>query len=747
MDLFKSTFFRMSEAPPPAIHHPSRERPSPIDIPEILERVFYFTDDFTLRRTAVLVCRQWFDMNINRFSRTVYYKNDMGREQLGLVVSRLIGATRLHCYLTVDDMSRDTRNPFRLNIRNVIVNSQLGYQTLLEKRNQTATHKHKPAIHSFSPLREMVLDIVHYIGGSLDMFPFPETLTNVTLHIHSSDGGSINIGRILRQCPLLESLSIEIRMRDHNCLTWDEPMTLQRDLALRSFTVNHITLQHTKLLHILSSAPRLKVLKLIGMISSGLDLTLLCSHIKMLSLDLETFHFSTYDKTLTQDLQQQALEIYPVTAEWNLWASDMSPLLLKQLEVHTPCLTTLELHWQRKGNITEYERCRRSVEIITASRLHFVYLCNSPFAANLRSLKTGVFYLDMDVFGRGQPFDTSFSPAPQAPSTSPGIWRCRNLRVLHINLRDPMSSMKRRVQSRIVFGYIARVAPYLEDLEIYFPYFIVNRAPDHIYAAKLCMQLKGRFCLLGRLRYLQRLRVYALGGGITGLCQEMDLNGIVPSGRSDKFKELRQQEIASWQSLRLVEDQCNKAQQQQEDGDGSGDKDGSLDAEVRDQFRNLGLLMDVEEAINEIDGGSLVPFPSLTGLSFVYPILQGPEKALNQLFPKPKLGAVFEETETKNNNNNGTIKNHNNGTTTKNGNKEIATTIAFTIANTLTTNTNTHTADTTTVTHSALQQVNTRNPSPTTDRTTAAYSHPTAQPVNSPSPQPPRTPLPDILLP
>lgn len=495
----------------------------------------------------------------------------------------------------------------------------------------------------------MVIDIANYINGSFDTFPLPETLTNVTLHIHSSGDASFNFSRILRQCPLLETLSIETIMRDHIYLTWDEPMTPHRDFALRSLTLNQVILQHTELKRILSSAPRLKVLKLIGMTSSGLDLTLLCSHIKTLSLDLETFHFSAYDKILTEDLQQQTLEICPVTSEWNLWASDMSPLLLKKLEVHTPCLTTLELHWQRKGNVTAFEGYRD--DIVTASRLLFEYLCNSPSATNLRSLKTGVLYRNMDVFGRGQSFDTSYSPALQAPSTSsgPGIWRCRNLRVLHINLRDPMSSMKRRIQSRIVFGYIARVAPHLEDLEIYFPYFIVNKAPEHIYAARLCMQLEGGFCLLGRLRCLRRLKVYAAGGGITKLCREMDLNWIVPYGRSDKFKELRQQTIASWQSLRLVEDQCEKArQQQQDDGDGSGDNRCSLDAEVRGQFRNLGLLLDIEETINEIDGGSLVPFPSLTGLSFIHPILLRPEKALNSCSQSPSVDWAFGNYSNKN---------------------------------------------------------------------------------------------------
>lgn len=133
----------------------------------------------------------------------------------------------------------DVKNPFKSNIRDVIVDSQVEYRKQLETRNQTATHKHKPAFHSFSPLREMDIEIVQYISGSFDTFPCPETLANVTLHIHSSRNASFNFNRILRRCPLLEMLSIETIRCDYNCLRWeDEPMTPHRDLALRSLTLN-----------------------------------------------------------------------------------------------------------------------------------------------------------------------------------------------------------------------------------------------------------------------------------------------------------------------------------------------------------------------------------------------------------------------------------------------------------------------------------------------------------------------------
>ncbi|KAG0292010.1 hypothetical protein BGZ96_004635 [Linnemannia gamsii] len=562
MDLFWNTFWRMPEQPSPAIQ-PRKKTSQVFDIPEILERIFYFTDEFTLRRAAVLVCREWFYMNVNLFPRTVYYENGMKKKQPELLVSRLTGAARLCCDLTVHASVLDLRDPFESNIMNVIVNSQEEYRKQLEKRSQSETHK--PTIHSLSPLEDMTINVRHYIDRSLDTFPFPKTLTSIALYLQSkSSSADFNISRIVCNCPLLEELSVETLLQERITLTWDEPMTLHEDLALRSLTLNHISMSHAGLEHILSLTPK-----------------------------------------------------------------------LKELEGRMPYLTTLELHWQRKGTLETSGSFTDTV--LTACRLLFEYLCNSQYAVNLRVLKTGVFHHDMDLYGRGLPLDSSDitdnNSAPlQELWTPPGVWRCRNLRVLHINLQDPTSSMKRSAHSRIVFGYISRVAPQLEELEIVHPYIAVLKAPDHLYASKLCMQLEGGFCLLGRLRFLQRLTVYSPGGGILGLCKKKDLSWMVPSGQSDEFKEMRRQEIASWQSLRLVEDQCLLAQPQ--DGDISGDG-ASLDAEL---FRYLGLLRDVEEVINAIDAGSLVPFPSLVGVSFMTQALQGPQKKLERLFGKPKRG-------------------------------------------------------------------------------------------------------------
>jgi hypothetical protein len=49
----------------PKLH--ALSRPSPFDIPEVLVQVFAYLDENTLRKSAILVCRLWLKMNMDRF--------------------------------------------------------------------------------------------------------------------------------------------------------------------------------------------------------------------------------------------------------------------------------------------------------------------------------------------------------------------------------------------------------------------------------------------------------------------------------------------------------------------------------------------------------------------------------------------------------------------------------------------------------------------------------------------------------
>ncbi|KAF9545733.1 hypothetical protein EC957_010596 [Mortierella hygrophila] len=565
----------------------------------------------------------------------------MGQETPELAVARLTGASRLYCYLTGNDVVRDRRDPSRPNFRNIISISQEEYRKQSKKRSQTPANKLKPTIYTFSPLREMVIDIRSYLSDPFDAFPYPQTLTKIALHIRSSGSQHLNFSWILSRCSLLEVLIVEAQHTDRLCLLWDEPTAPQESLALRSLTLNHTIIDQARLEYLLTSSPHLKALKLISMAGSRLHLPTLFRCIKTLPIELETFHISVHELPWPRGIQQQVFELYPVTSEWNLWAAHMSPSLLKELEVHTPSLTTLELYWRRKGGRVNDEKSPD--EIIIASRLLFGFLCDSSHAVHLTTLKAGIFHQDMDLYRRGRYSNRNkqavdvLPPALQGSPTCSGIWRCRDLRVLHINLRDPTASLKRRRQSRIVYGYISKVVPHLEELEIFYPYY---NAPEASFISgclntyRIPMVLEGGFCLLGRLRHLRRLSVISAEGKTTVSCGKVDLNWMVPTGRGDDFKEKTQLEVESWQQQQLVEEEGFRAQdqEQQDNGHVTGNNGDPFDNELRDQFRSLGLLREVAEMITKIGAGSLVPFPFLTGLSFGHPMLQAPEKVLREIF-------------------------------------------------------------------------------------------------------------------
>lgn len=88
-----------------------------------------------------------------------------------------------------------------------------------------------------------------------------------------------------------------------------------------------------------------------------------------------------------------------------------------------------------------------------------------------------------------------------------------------------------------------------------------------------------------------------------------DLTWILPSGRKEKYKRTRQNEMATWQDM-----------------SGQGDLLEAIRpsssllptttltevyAVIWSQLRYLGLLLDVEEMVKEVDSGDYEPFSSL----------------------------------------------------------------------------------------------------------------------------------------
>ncbi|KAG0063015.1 hypothetical protein BGZ89_010224 [Linnemannia elongata] len=492
-------------------------------------------------------------------------------------------------------------------------------------------------LYNFGPLKELniIMDMSYSQYAAIG-FPYPNTLTKIVMTILVPDQGHFRAGLdglLWNRCPLLEVY--EVHGTPTVELTWTPPITtnqehekMQRPLALQSLILNNTIFDQDSLENLLSFTPRLKVLKLIP-----------CPR-EMPSQDTTGSDFFA-------------------TSKWNLWALDTSPSLLKDLELRTSInsLTTLELFSkaQRPG-----VSCLLS-ELRGAPFFLHQILTTSDKLTHLRTLKTIVRLEDWDIHRRGGYFllddpritlnnkgkngnspriygnDNIAMYAATAAATlyaseptraEPVIWRCRGLQTLHVEVHAPNKVMSRSpVQSRIIFGYISRVFPKLEELRVRTPHFCQTTNKIHeIKCPRIRLELEGGLCLLSRLKHLQRLdaRPGNHASWILDNVREVDLDWMIPSGHTFKARRARQKEVKQWQQR--CDQQKKLAAEQSPQKKAIGDV--SAVTEVLGQLRNLGLLKDVKEMVKEMESMSVPSLQSLEGLSLRHSYFVWPENEI-----------------------------------------------------------------------------------------------------------------------
>ncbi|KAG0246551.1 hypothetical protein BGX31_001003 [Mortierella sp. GBA43] len=151
------------------------------------------------------------------------------------------------------------------------------------------------------------------------------------------------------------------------------------------------------------------------------------------------------------------------------------------------------------------------------------FLCNSPHLQHLMALNFAIHIESLDVNGvMKEPSDhrgfqkntpttqhnTQLTPSlialnslhPQNPLSSPtgavtinnhSVWACRRLRTLHIGFEACEEDSDKSREDLIVFGYLGRICPDLENL--------------HIRRRSMDLRRYGGLCLLSRLRRLEKL--------------------------------------------------------------------------------------------------------------------------------------------------------------------------------------------------------------------------------------------------
>ncbi|KAG9072902.1 hypothetical protein KI688_000683 [Linnemannia hyalina] len=635
---------------------------------DILIIIFSYLSDDTLRQSVAPVSRLWLHTVQNVMVREVVWYSEWSPNRLSVALATLPGAGRFICH------NQFTNHPAELLLLDALRQLEVDYQQQLNGCNNNNNQEQgqqdvsrSPAggttcqffFHKSVPLQHLDLVTTKLSGTTFDQFPFPTSLTTINLTFCRGHWSAFSLTRILALCPLLESFHAKCRANIHlkitlepleqqqssNTTTFGQHQQQQEDkqeLALRSLILEGLDLDLAKLMILLTTTPHLKELKLIDMEPRWPRIwTDLLNYLPTLPYRLESTHFSHKNRSLSSSEMEAMLAVQAISSEWSLWGLNVQPSLLQSLESTTNVVTKLELHCSHHGSRWH------QLELQSVPTLIHKYLCNSPHLVHLRVIRSAFLIKDMDLFGRrtfgslcfhsSNPCNSNIVPDPAESSRKLEVWQCRNLKTLQfeINAHLDVIPMTDPVQSRIIFGYISRVCPNLEDLFITCPSVCVD-ASRRSYIPSLSLKLYGGICLLSRLRSLKRLRIedYYLCQGPN--CEVYEMNWIVPSGRDSWSRKKRQEEMSEWSSKETEETRL-ETERKAKGGlkkltPASKAKE---DVRLAKELQNLGLIVDVRNMVKEMDGYfSVACFPELERLSFEYPIDHRPRNELHRLFPK-----------------------------------------------------------------------------------------------------------------
>ncbi|KAG0293782.1 hypothetical protein BGZ96_002300 [Linnemannia gamsii] len=643
-------------------------RISPVEIPELLEIIFSYIDNYTLRMCVVGVCRQWFLMNRQRVVREVIWDNGADPKRQEVIMSRLLGAGRLWWYSRRHStMVRAGADRWEALVKALKKNYErdmaIRQQHILERQRQPENiqmlMKMRPLL--YSSLQDLeLIDHTHICTKLYEILPYLATLTRLRLQV--ADHGTIKLDKVFQACPFLESFEADAKNYVEFPTPWitnDRPQDQQhqqqkRDtphpspplspqqqqkqqlfrqpMHLKSLVLRNGHFAQSDLESLLALTPRLQKLNLISLRSgvwieedetdlahiSASTMACLESH----GITLRSFHFSLAYTSKAWS-QCAMFLVCPKSTEWTFSTQDLLPIMVQRLQDTINVVTRLEIHHQDRA------------KLMPDSGLHR-YLCESPHLLHLKAPYAAYLLEHMDVHSRA-----NLSLSVRGPGTGAGtgvgggttglkpsgkVWACRNLQSLHLGIhvqRDFPHETK--VHSRIVYGYLSIICPKIRDLRID-PYYQAVLLPRPI----LFMDLDAGLCLLSRLRYLETLLIGS--AGMTTTSGSRDLTWMVATGWTAEARKERKKTLSGWEKMLLEETrQWSAATLRTLEGP-------YVDADLIESLQNLGLLEDVKNTLDkmgeDVDKGRYC-WPLLQRLSINRPIELGraPEAELGRLFP------------------------------------------------------------------------------------------------------------------
>ena len=658
--------FKTKRAPPVQGQQQRERPPSPLHLPEILERIVSFIDTPTDNLAVLQVCRDWHRMFHHLFVREVVVDYGL-KQQRGILSSfsskastaaleNLPTAGRLRWY---DGFGRyyglyDV-DPHQERRWQALVHALQRSHELYQKRQKQPSNR-QLLLKDGSPLRHLEISGGQGLRDGFPMLlPFLESLTRLCLQWGGPDA-SISMSDVFRSSPLLETVSLTAR--GFVLVTGLESIPARTPLRLRSLSLRRADLLQWHLENLLSATPKLEVLRLIDMrtnntASTQYSLSRLVQSLQDRSIRLSTFHVhptAFHDGVLDLELSDVMYELDPTLTGWSFWGGDLTDKILSSLRNLHNVVTTLELH---------------DIDVSATGpncRLH-QYLCESPHLLHLRAPRTAIMVEALDVHARSYIIQKGYMEVDEKDKDKVNsyrewnqfrtacnhgqtqVWICRKLRTLHCSIYSRTEpEFKSPARSRIVFGYLSRICPNLQDLQISMP--TQQSVNGTIVYPKLDLRLEGGLCLLTRMKHLWILRLESRERKTS--CRPKDLGWILSGESQKEMKESKQQwalrsaTVEGWTDWLKDEETDDNHWRNAFTTVRWESKDSPVDIDepwLKEDLKTMGLLLDVKLLLDEMDcpndGVEYRCWPELRHISLNSPdeSILSPEKEFRRLFP------------------------------------------------------------------------------------------------------------------
>ncbi|KAF9927755.1 hypothetical protein FBU30_002872 [Linnemannia zychae] len=520
--------------------HLSKFQISPLTVPEILEHILSYVDTSTVIKSVPLVCRLWLLVGRNRANRVFEWSVFMLDPSNDRILSRLNKADIFCCRL-----SRSRGAPYELTnlweaikknfaIQSGTVDDTFFDSTSIDATITTPTKGDDASNVNSSGIQQLILDgpipLSVLSQNFLPYFPHLRVLKIYATHATQNES---YVYTIMQHMKCLEILHLQHMGTMSTCLQLQGPWvdkgvetTTPTKYCLRSLVIIKAMLQQHDLEEFLAMCPLLKVLKLelLQRTYDGApfyDPARLFQYIQNLSLNLTVFHYSDRSSRSDPILEQKLnLDLIPLATQRTLRGNQFTPMLVRALDKLPNVLTILEL-------------------IGACDYLHD-YLCESPFLLHLKAPTTNLSLQHLDIHTKSKQ-DISHPLIPK-------VWACRSLRTLQLRFCRAWDRVRNpKETSLIVFGYISRVCPLLQVLEIQGPELQMDEITV-LYDDGFDFDLANGLVLLARLKQLQRLVIGACDPDrpIQVLVERVDIDWMVASGYTEERRQERQKVIDSW---------------------------------------------------------------------------------------------------------------------------------------------------------------------------------------------------------